>query len=135
MKRNYQVKVELDEETVKPIVAPYVKRIKELEKENTKLLKDALNIANAKLKEELEHYRSEMQLVYGKFDSQKEKHAYEAFCKKHRHPEQMKGQEMVAIPVAKIPYVIEKPTSVGTMKQVVCPICGEKKDITDIGTW
>ena len=135
MKQNYQIKLTLDDEMVKPIVAPYVKRIKQLEKENTKLLKDALNIANAKLKEELEHYRSEMQLVYGKFDSQKEMHAYEAFCKKHKHLEQFKGQENCAIPVAKAPYVKEEPTSVGIIKKVVCPICGAEKDITDIGTW
>ena len=112
-----------------------MKRIRELEKENTKLLKDALNIANTKLKEELARCKEELNLVYGKFDSMKEKHAYEVFCKKHRHQEQMKGQEMVAIPVVKAPYVMENPTSVGSIKTVVCPICGEKKDITDIGTW
>lgn len=135
MKQDYQIKVTLDDETVKPIVGPYVRRIKQLEKENAALLKNAEAVANAKLKEELARCKEELTLVYGKFDSMKEKHAYEVFCKKHRHQEQMKGQEFCAIPVAQVPYVMEKATSVGTMKTVVCPICGEKKDITDIGTW
>ena len=100
MKQNYQIKVELDEETVKPIIGPYVRRIKELEKENTDLLKNAIAQANSMMKEELEHYRSEMQLVYGRFASKKEKHNYDVFWKKHE-----KCRKTAKINEGKIPYV------------------------------
>lgn len=130
MKQSYQIKVELDDETVKPIIGPYVRRIKELEKENADLLKNAIAQANSRMKEELEHYRSEMQLVYGRFASKKEKHNYDVFWKKHE-----KCRKSAKINEGKIPYVVEEETGVGTLRTVVCPICGEKKDITDTSVW
>lgn len=135
MKQNYQIKVTLDDETVKPIVAPYVKRIKELEKENEKLLKNAMNVANAKMRDKIKDLEERDRMAYGHFDSNKEKHQYEVFCKKHRHMEQFKRQESCAVKVARPPYIIEEPNSIGSCKKAVCPICGEEKDITDIGTW
>ena len=65
MKQDYQIKVTLDDETVKPIVGPYVRRIKQLEKENATLVKNAEAVANAKLKEELARCKEELTLVYG----------------------------------------------------------------------
>lgn len=80
---------------------------------------------------------SQDSLVYGRFDSKKEKESYDSFCKRHSkcRKSQLKGQERCAVPVVDAPYVMEKPTSIGVIRKVVCPICGKSKDITDLEAW
>lgn len=126
---------EIAEEIVERISEPFRERIKELEAENKELREKAKGFADKELKKEIEWLKERLDLSFGEFASQKELKAFKEFCKKHKHAEQMKGMEHVAGWVAKYPYVIEEATGLGHMVKAVCPICGDKKDITDIRCW
>lgn len=75
--------------------------------------------------------------VYGRFDNKKEWDAYEKFCKKHAHSKEKtkSGKFDVAGWTDDCPYVKESLTALGVIRKVVCPFCGEEKDITDIDAW
>ena len=124
------VSVTLSDEDIKKIVRPYERRIKELERENAKLLKNAVAVANAKLKDDLETCKNRLSLVYGEFDSEKEKKAWAKFYREHE-----KCRSTLKINAGRIPYVVEVGAGVGTLRKVVCPICGKEKEITDVSVW
>lgn len=130
-----KITAEISEESIKEIVAPYEARIQTLREQNERLLKNAKKEANRELKDEIKQLKDRLSLSFGEFASQKELKAFKEFCKKHKHAEQMKGMEHVAGWVARYPYVIEEATGLGHMVKAVCPICGDKKDITDIRCW
>lgn len=126
----------LSQEIVKMISEPFEKEIARLEAENAELRKNAKQIADKELKNEIEQLKERLELSFGEFASKKELAEYEAFCKKHKHPKQWKrGAEYVAGWVSKFPYVVTEAASVGHLVKVVCPICGAEKDLTDISVW
>ena len=131
---NEQIRV-LSQEIFEKISEPFEKEIAKLKAENSELRKNAKQIADKELKKEIEQLKERLEFSFGEFASKKELAAYKAFCKKHKHPEQLKGMEHIAGWVAKFPYVVEESTSMGHIVRAVCPICGSMKDLTDIGAW
>lgn len=125
----------LSQEIFKKISEPFEKEIARLEAENAELRKNAKQIADKELKDEIEQLKKRLELSFGEFSSKKELSEYKKFCKKHKHLEQWKGTEHVAGWVAKFPYVVEEAASMGHLVKAVCPICGAEKDITDISVW
>lgn len=78
---------------------------------------------NARLKERL-------RLSWGEFASEKELQAYNDFVQEHMHERATKK-----IQSGEQPYIIPHYTGIGCAKEAVCPICGEKKNITDYDVW
>lgn len=73
---------------------------------------------------------NKLELSYGQFASQKEKDRYEDFERRHMHE-----RATLKIQSGKKPYLIPTGCGIGTILEVVCPICGEKEDITDNEVW
>lgn len=86
--------------------------------------------ANKELQNEIETLQKRIVMSYGEFSSPKEKDAYDAFVEEHMHDRQVSK-----LHGGMAPYLIPTHVGIGTNLKVVCPICGEKKDITDIGVW
>lgn len=78
---------------------------------------------NARLKEKLK-------FAFGFFNSEKELDAWHAFCKKH-----VECGHQYKINGGKMPYIIPYETGIGQCVTAICPVCGEKLDITDIDVW
>lgn len=108
----------------------YKKRVDTLQKENTKLLNNALNVAEEQLKKENEQLRNQLKLCVVELASEKELKAYNNFVKEHE-----KCRNLAKINYGKAPYVIQYGTGIGNITQVRCPICNEMIDITDTGVW
>ena len=103
---------------------------KEIAERNQKLHDDAEAIVRHEYEAEIAHLKERLSMSYGEFASQKEKDRYDEFEKKHMHQRlTMKIQGGMA------PYLIPTGTGIGTHLEVVCPICGEKEDITDLEMW
>ena len=108
----------------------YKKRVDTLQKENTKLLNNALKVAEEQLKKENEQLRNQLKLCVVELASEKELKAYNNFVKEHE-----KCRNLAKINYGKAPYVIQYGTGIGNITQVRCPICNEMIDITDTGAW
>ena len=89
-----------------------------------------LEKANEELINTIQSLREQLSLSYGEFASKKEKEAYETFEREHIH-DRMTSKTHGGL----VPYLIPEGTGIGTLLRVKCPICGEEKDITDIGAW
>ena len=114
----------------KPFIEQYSEKIKRLEEENKVLLEDAKKVADEELRKENAELKKRLELSYGQFSSEKELKAFNAFVKKHTNcMTKHKGDG------GKVPYVIPYGTGIGTCVTVVCPVCGEKKEITDSSVW
>lgn len=100
---------------------------KEIAEHNQKLHDDAVSIVRAEYEDQIKYLKERLAMSYGEFASQKEKEAYDQFEKEHMHISRYHG--------GRVPYLIPTGTGIGTHLEVVCPICGEKKDITDTGVW
>ena len=101
-----------------------------LEKENKQLKKDAVALVSKEILNENEYLKKKLEYSFGEFSSLKEKEMYCEFSKQHEH-----NRKNLKIQSGKVPYIIQTYTGVGICKEVVCPICGEKQDITDISVW
>ena len=99
-------------------------------KRNKELYDNAAKVANDDLKKEIERLKERLSMSYGEFSSQKEKDAYEDFAKRHMH-ERLTSK----IQGGKAPYLIPTGVGIGIHLEVVCPICGEREDITDTEVW
>lgn len=97
---------------------------------NKELHEHAVEMANEELKDEIRALKQQLDLSYGQFASKKEKEAYDEFEKEHMHE-----RLTMKIQSGKAPYLIPTYVGVGTILEVVCPICGEKKNITDTEVW
>ena len=86
--------------------------------------------ANDELKNEIQSLHERLNMSYGEFSSQKEKDAYKDFERRHMHE-----RLTMKIQGGKCPYLIPTGTGIGTHLEVVCPICGEKENITDTSVW
>ena len=123
-----------DEKELSDAVFDTIKWYKECNKRiaerNQKLHDDAEAIVKHEYEAEIAHLKQCLSMSYGQFSSQKEKDAYDDFEQRHMHERlTMKSQG------GKAPYLIPTGTGIGIHLEVVCPICGEKEDITDIGVW
>lgn len=115
---------------VKDTVEYYQNRCEELKVGIKTWRESALARANEELIDTIQSLREQLALSYGQFDSEREKEDYDAFVKQHtlcREGSRING--------GKVPYVIPLHTGVGTIKKVVCPVCGKSEDITDMGVW
>lgn len=81
-------------------------------------------------KEENEQLRERIRLSWGEFASEKELEDYRAFVKEHMHNRATSKANGGAQP-----YIIPHYTGIGCSKKVVCQICGQAKDITDVSVW
>lgn len=86
--------------------------------------------ANNELKDQIHSLQERLTLSYGEFSSEKEKLAYEQFEKEHMHDRLISKYNG-----GRAPYLVPTGTGLGVLLKVVCPICGESKDITDVGAW
>jgi len=80
--------------------------------------------------EKIARLEKQLEMSVGFLNSEKELKAFKRFCKKH-----VKCQLSAKVNGGKVPYVIFNGTGIGTCKKVVCQVCGEEKDITDISVW
>lgn len=108
----------------------YKERNKEIAKRNEKLHDDAVNIVRSEYEDQIKYLKERLAMSYGQFASQKEKDAYDDFERRHMHE-----RLTMKIQGGKAPYLIPTGTGIGTHLEVVCPICGEKEDITDLDMW
>ena len=108
----------------------YEETNKRLGEVNKKLKEDAEEVVRAEYEQRIAQLEEKLRLSYGKFASQKEKDAYDDFSRRHMH------QSMeLKIQSGKCPFLIPTGTGIGTNLVVVCPICGEKENITDFEVW
>lgn len=126
---SYTLTVEVPYELVAQIEKPLREEIRRLNEENQKLIDGSAEPTVAKLRERIKELEARESLVYGSFSSEKELKAYKAFSKKHAKCRSMH------VNAGKYPYVIENYVGVGVCREVVCPVCNEKKDITDLKAW
>lgn len=108
----------------------YEEKFEELIKKNKQLYAEAESIVRKDYEECINNLKEQLSLSYGEFASQKEKEAYNEFEKKHMHDRLSSKYNG-----GRAPYLIPTGTGVGTNLKVVCPICGESKDITDTSVW
>ena len=117
-------------ELVHNTVKYYEDRVEELKEKNKQLYANAESIVRKDYEQKIKSLNEQLRLSYGEFASQKEKEAYDEFKKEHihdRHTSKYNG--------GRAPYLIPTETGIGTILKVVCPICGESKDITDNSIW
>lgn len=108
----------------------YRERAEELQQRNNELYEDAKKIVDEDLKKENKYLQQKLSMSYGQFASQKEKEAYNNFEFRHMH-----DRLTFRANSGKCPYIIPTGTGIGTNLKVVCPICGESENITDIEAW
>lgn len=108
----------------------YKERLEEVEKKNKKLTDDAYAIVYEQLQNEIKNLQERLEFSYGFFSSQKELDAYNDFTKRHIHNRLASKYNS-----GRAPYLIPTTTGIGTILRVVCPICGESEDITDMEVW
>lgn len=93
-------------------------------------LEEAKKQVKNEYEEENKQLKKDAELVYLRFNSYKERDAYRAFQEKHsvcRRTNRINSEKMA--------YLIPYGTGIGTALTVICPICGEKQDITDYNIW
>ena len=93
-------------------------------------LEEAKKQVKNQYEEENKQLKKNAELVYLRFNSYKERDAYHAFEQKHK---ECRGTSRIN--GGKMPYLIPYGTGVGTAYTAICPICGEKEDITDYTSW
>lgn len=132
--KNEQVKAIYDEDELAQAVFNTIKWYKDCNKNlalrNQKLHDEAEEVVRHEFEAEIAHLKERLALSYGEFASQKEKDAYKDFEQRHMHERQI-----MKIQGGRAPYLIPTGTGIGTHLEVVCPICGEKENITDWDVW
>ena len=117
-------------ELVHNTVKYYEEKVEELKKKNKQLYEDAESIVRKDYEKQINNLKEQLNLSYGKFSSQKELEAYHDFEKRHMHDRLTSRYNG-----GRAPYLIPTGNGIGTVLKVVCPICNESEDITDIGAW
>lgn len=108
----------------------YEDRVEELKEKNKRLYADAESIVRKDYEQRIKSLNERLRLSYGEFRSQKELDDYNAFVEEHMHDRGTSRYNS-----GRAPYLIPHWDGIGRTLQVVCPICGEKKDITDTSIW
>ena len=101
----------------------YEHRLRELEDEVRELREDARTKVEVEILDENNRLKEKLRLSVDTLNSQKELSAYEKFRDEH-----MKSCRMR-------PYILTEGTPIGCAHTIVCPGCGAKEDITDVGAW
>lgn len=81
-------------------------------------------------KKENQQLKRELHLSFGHFNSESELNKFTEFNNKHSA-----CRKTYKINLGKVPYIIPTLTELGWAFDVICPICGEKKNITDYSAW
>ena len=108
----------------------YEEKVEKLIEKNKQLYAAAESIIRKDYEKQINSLKEQLSLSYGEFASQKEKDAYDEFEKEHMHDRLSSRYNG-----GRAPYLIPTGTGIGTILKVVCPICGESKDITDNSVW
>ena len=108
----------------------YEEKVEERKKKNKQLYADAESIVRKDYEKQINNLKEQLSLSYGSFASQKELEAYRDFEKRHMHDRLTSRYNG-----GRTPYLIPTGNGIGTVLKVVCPICNESEDITDIGAW
>lgn len=117
-------------ELVHNTIKYYEERVEELKEKNKQLYADAESAVRKDYERQIDNLKERLNLSYGEFASRREKEAYDQFEKEHMHDRQTSSYNG-----GRAPYLIPTGTGIGTMLNVVCPICGESKNITDTSVW
>lgn len=108
----------------------YKRRADILQKENSKLLQNAVAYAENQLKEENKLLRKRLELSVVELANEHELKAYNKFMNEH-----LKCRMISKLNGGKVPYVTQEGVGVGYITKVHCPICNMMEDITDTGAW
>lgn len=108
----------------------YETKIEQYKEENAQLHARAEEIVKHEYENKIIQLTNMLNMSYGHFSSDKEKEAYKKFTEEHMH-----DRLTSKFNSGRAPYLIPTSNGIGTALKVVCPICGEKKDITDIEVW
>ena len=108
----------------------YEELVTELRERNKELYEHAEEIVRKDYEKQINNLKEQLRLSYGEFTSQKELDAYNEFEKEHIH-----DRETSRYNGGRAPYLIPHYGGIGRTLKVVCPICGESKDITDMENW
>ena len=108
----------------------YNNRCEELHKANQELHDQAEELVKKEYEKTIANLKERLRLSYGEFASQKEKDAYNQFVEEHMHDRATSKYNS-----GRAPYLIPTYTGLGPILKVVCPICGESEDITDMEAW
>ena len=117
-------------ELVHNTVKYYEEKVEELKEKNKQLYADAESIVRKDYEKQINNLKEQLSLSYGEFSSQKELDDYRDFEKRHMHDRLTSRYNC-----GRAPYLIPTGTGIGTVLKVVCPICNESEDITDVGVW
>lgn len=117
-------------ELVHNTVKYYEEKVERLIEKNKQLYANAESIVRKNYEKQINNLEEQLSLSYGEFASQKEKEAYDEFEKEHMYDRLSSRYNG-----GRAPYLIPTGTGIGTILKVVCPICGESKDITDTSMW
>ena len=117
-------------ELVYDTIKYYEERVEEIAAHNEKLHDDAVGVVRAEYEDQIKYLKDRLAMSYGQFSSQKEKDAYDDFEQRHMHDRLSSRYNG-----GRAPYLIPTGTGIGTNLKVVCPICGESKNITDTSVW
>jgi regulator of replication initiation timing len=129
---NYK-EIYTEEELTKAVhdsIEYYRKRAEELKEENNQLRASADEVVRKDYEDQINSLTTRLALSYGEFSSAKEKNAYFDFENRHMHDRLTSRANG-----GRTPYLIPTGTGIGTLLTVVCPICGEKENITDMEAW
>ena len=108
----------------------YETKTEQYKEENAQLHARAEEIVKHEYENKIIQLTNMLNMSYGHFSSDKEKEAYKKFTEEHIH-----DRLTSKFNSGRAPYLIPTCNGIGTTLEVVCPICGEKKDITDIEVW
>lgn len=87
-------------------------------------------LAKQENQDKINYLEHKLTLVYGSFNFSAEQERWHEFQRQHDS-----CRATYKINSGKMPYVIPYGTGIGTIFTAVCPVCGEKKDISYSEGW
>lgn len=117
-------------EHVSNTITYYEELVAELRKRNKELYEHAEEIVRKDYEHKINSLEERLRFSYGEFATETELNEYNNFVEEHMH-----DRETSRYNGGRAPYLIPHYGGVGRTLKVVCPICGESKDITDDTVW
>lgn len=108
----------------------YEELVAELRQRNKELYNNAEEIVRKDYEDKIKSLEERLRFSYGEFATETELNEYNNFVKEHMH-----DRETSRYNGGRAPYLIPHYGGIGRILKVVCPICGESKDITDTENW
>lgn len=115
---------------VKDSVEYYEQHAKEADERANRTEEEIRADIQNEFKKENQQLKKELLLSFGHFNNECELDRFIEFDNKHST-----CRKTYKINLGKVPYVIPTLTELGWAFDAVCPICGEKKNITDYSAW